>query len=439
MRVSLRVIPGIENRESNRENSESNREKAGVEPGKSRNRTGINRLTDAACRAFKPADKAYKKSDGKGLYLLVKPNGAKLWQFAYDHQGKPNVYSIGAFDEVSLAEARIERDRARGWLKAGLDPNIEKKAERLRVAARQGDDFRKLAEDWLAKQSVNWSKDHADARRRLLDRDLYPPLGGVPLTDLEDSPATALAALQRIESRGAHEIASKARIVGSMICRYGIVTGRMKHDPFAHLGDALARPPVEHRATIPLAEMPTLFDALGKVPAEANTKLALYWLILTCVRTSEMRFATWSEVDSKARLWRIPAARMKMRDPHVVSLSTQAQRVLDLAKPLRTSDDPGALIFPGFTRHGALSENALLALLARAGFFGRQTGHGFRASFSTWAHEVVEADPDVVEACLAHTRGDVRSIYNRATYLSKRRELLQAWADQCEAWGMKLP
>jgi integrase len=112
--------------------------------------------------------------------------------------------------------------------------------------------------------------------------------------------------------------------------------------------------------------------------------------------------------------------------------------VLQLAQPLRRSDDDSALLFPGFTRHGALSENALLALLARAGYFGRQTGHGFRASFSTWAHEEHEADPDVIEACLAHVKEGVRGIYNRSAYLTQRLALLQAWADQCEAWGMKL-
>jgi Phage integrase family. len=151
-----------------------------------------------------------------------------------------------------------------------------------------------------------------------------------------------------------------------------------------------------------------------------------------------MRFATHGEIEN-GKLWRIPPERMKMQQGHVVPLSKQARRVLDLARPLRQSDDASALLYPGFSRHGALSENALLALLARAGYYGRQTGHGFRASFSTWAHEVHEADPDVIEACLAHRSGDVRAIYNRASYLSRRLELLQAWADQCQTWGMRLP
>src|SRR4029434_2292006 len=172
-----------------------------------------------------------------------------------------------------------------------------------------------------------------------------------------------------------------------------------------------------------------LFKAVAAVPSEVNTKLALYWLILTAARTVEMRFATWGEIEG-GKAWRVPATRMKMRREHLVPLSRQCQQILERAAELRTGPESSALLFPGFTRHGALSENAVLALLARAGFYGRQTGHGFRASFSTWAHEVAEADPDVIETCLAHRRGDVRAAYNRASYLSRRLELLQAWADQ---------
>jgi integrase len=246
-----------------------------------------------------------------------------------------------------------------------------------------------------------------------------------------------LETLRRIERRGALETAAKCRRITSQIFRYAIQTARAKDDPVVALKGAIATPDTQHRATIQAGEMPALFKALTQVSAELNTKAALYWLILTACRTTEMRFATWSEIEN-GKTWRIPALRMKMREGHVVPLSKQARRILEIAKPLRRSDEASALLFPGFTRHGALSENALLALLARAGYFGRQTAHGFRASFSTWAHEVRDADPDVIEACLAHRRGDVRAVYNRASYLSRRLELLQAWADQCEAWGMRL-
>jgi integrase len=395
---------------------------------------GHNRLTDARVKGAKPRRAPYKLSDGLGLYLLVQPHGTRLWRLKYRHQGRERVYAIGVYPEISLATARAERDRAREWIREGKDPTIERRSARALGAANQASTFRAMAEEWAAKMAASWGERHRKAQKRLLDLELFPSLGDFPLREV--TPAQVLEPLRRIEARGAHGIASKCRIIVSQVYRYAAQTGRADADPAALLSGALARPPVEHRATVPLDEMPRLFDALCTVPAEPVTRLALFWLILTAARTAEMRFAPWSEIE-QGKLWRIPAERMKMDREHVVPLSRQAQEILEAAKPLRTEKGGGALIFPGFTRHGALSENALLALLARAGYFGRQTAHGFRASFSTWAHEVAEAEPDVVEACLAHARGDVRAIYNRATYLTKRRELLQRWADQCSAWGMK--
>ena len=407
--------------------------KAGVSRPK-----GSDRLTDRECNGASADDTPRKLADGKGLYLLVNPgaDGSKLWRLKYRHGGKERVYSIGAYPETSLAGARDERDKARNWLRDGKDPVIERRLLKASEAAKQADTFELVAREFLEKQAGKWSADHAAAVKRRLEAELLPDLGRLPVSGI--SAPIALATLKKIEKRGALETASKSRVLGSQIARYAIVTGRMAVDPFAHLSEVMQTRRAVNRATIPLEEMPALFAALAKVPAEANTRSALYWLVLTVTRTIETRMAPWAEIDAKAKLWRIPAARMKMRDPHIVPLSTHALRVLELARPLRTSSDPGALIFPGFTRAGNLSENAILALLARAGFYGRQTGHGFRASFSTWANETHAADPDVIEACLAHKPAGVRHDYNHATYLAQRRKVLQAWADQCEAWGMRL-
>ena len=173
------------------------------------------------------------------------------------------------------------------------------------------------------------------------------------------------------------------------------------------------------------------------MPAENSTKLALYFLIATAARTIEMRMATWGEIEGR-EFWRVPGERMKMRADHTVPLSQLALSILDKAKELRTHDGADALLFPGFTRAGPLSENALLALLARAGYFGRQTGHGFRAAFSTWANEA-GADPTVIELCLAHQQGGVRGIYNRGGYVAQRKKLLDAWGKHLLAQGLRLP
>lgn len=395
---------------------------------------GTDRLTDAEVRRAKAAAAPYKLADGKGLYLLVQPTGSKLWRVKYRHQGVERTYSIGAYPEITLAKAREERNRAREWLREGRDPTIERRNVKAFGAVQQASTFGAMAAEWFTVASAKWSEVHKVHQRRLLDRDILPSLGPLPLVEVK--PATVLETLRKIEARGAFELASKCRVIVSQVYRYAAQTSRADSDPASLLGGALTKPPPVHRATIPAKEFPALFKALRAVPAEAVTKAALYWLMLTATRTSETRFATWGEIEG-GKLWRIPPERMKMTREHVVPLSRQAQAILETVKPLRTENSPEALLFPGFTRHGALSENAFLALLARAGFFGRQTAHGFRASFSTWAHEVAEADPDVVEACLAHVRGDVRAVYNRAQYLSKRAELLQRWADQLSAWGMK--
>lgn len=398
--------------------------------------SGSDRLTDAACRAARAGERPRKLSDGKGLYLAVMPTGGKLWRLKYRYGGNERVYSIGGYPEIGLAAARVERDRAREWLRRGNDPVVERRTSRATTKTEEADDstFKFVAEEWLTKQP--YSAAHLAAQRKRLDDDLLPVLGSIPVAEI--TPAQVLEVLRRFESRGALEMGAKCRRMASQIFRYAVQTARTTSDPAALLVKAIKAPVTRHRATIPLKEMPALLKAVGAVPAEANTKLAFYWLLLTAARTGEMRFATWHEIESE-KLWRVPAARMKMRREHLVPLSRQARHVLKLARELRTSTDEGALLFPGFTRYGALSENALLAMLARAGYFGRQTSHGFRASFSTWAHEVEEADPDVVEACLAHVPNDVRSVYNRSTYLSKRVALLQKWADQLVKWGLRLP
>jgi integrase len=395
---------------------------------------GSNRLTDAECKGARPDTKVRKLSDGKGLYLAVMPIGSKLWRLKYRHRGKEGVYSIGAYPEVTLAEAREKRDEARQWLRDGKDPVAERRAGKAAIGAVQANTFAAVAEEWLAKQT--YSPAHLAAQRKRLDDDLLPAIGALPVAEV--TPAQVLEVLRGFERRGALEMGAKCRRMASQIFRYAAQTARATSDPAALLVGAIKTPDTKHRATVPLKEMPALLKTIAAVPAELNTRLAFYWLLLTAARTGEMRYATWGEIED-GKLWRVPAERMKMQRPHVVPLSRQAQAVLKRAREIRTGPADDALLFPGFTRHGALSENALLALLARAGYFGRQTGHGFRASFSTWAHEVHEADPDVIEACLAHVKEGVRGVYNRASYLSKRAALLQAWADQCTAWGLRLP
>jgi integrase len=395
---------------------------------------GVERLSDAACRtAVTPASGIAKLSDGRGLYLAVLPSGTKSWRLKYRHGGKEKTYSIGPYPEVGLKAAREKRDEARAWLREGVDPTAQKHA--LRNGTTQAATFASTAADYLKAQI--FTKHHFETLNRILNRDLNPELGKLPIAEI--TTPQVLAALRKIEDRGQLETCAKARRFASQVFRYAIATGTGTNDPAVTLARGVLKPPVVvNRATVPVKEFPALLKALAEVPAELNTKLACYWVLLTACRVGEMRFATWGEIED-GKQWAIPAARMKMKLDHLVPLATQAQDALKAAAAIRTSDDDNALLFPGFTAAGHLSENALIALIARCGFYGRQTAHGFRASFSTWAHEVAEAHPDIIEACLAHAAQGVRAKYNRSLYLKQRAALLQAWADQLTTWGMRLP
>ncbi len=397
---------------------------------------GIERLSDLACRnAVAPKTGVSKLSDGRGLYLAILPSGAKSWRLKYRHSGKEKTYTIGPYPEFGLKAARDKRDEARAWLREGIDPTAQKHALRKGTTAPKINTFAAVAADYLKAQS--FSEQHFEALNRILDRDLNPELGALPVADI--TTPQVLDALRTIEARGQLETCAKARRFASQVFRFAINTGIGKSDPAASLARGVLKPPVVvNRVTVPVKEFPALLKALAEVPAELNTRLACYWTLLTACRVGEMRFATWGEIEDDKQ-WAIPAARMKMRLDHLVPLSTQAQQVLQAAAAIRATPDDDALLFPGFTAAGHLSENALIALLARAGFYGRQTAHGFRAAFSTWAHEAAEAHPDIIEACLAHAAQGVRAKYNRSLYLKQRAALLQAWADQLTTWGMRLP
>lgn len=404
---------------------------------------GVDRLTAKQIESARPRSKLYKLSDGRSLYCVVTPAGGRLWWFDYRHAGKRKTLSLGEFPAVSLARARERRDEARRHLAEGRDPMVAQRDERTVAAAKAADTFGVVYREFMQKQKLKLSPAHYAAVERRYRHDLSDDLDNVPVSTI--TTPMLLETLREVEDRGAHECAHRARILASQVFRHAITTGRIERDPAATLADALARPERQNRAAfksedIP-TEMPELFRKLAEVQCEAVTRWAFLFQILTAARPGEARFAQWSEISDDG-VWRIAAEKMKMRRDHVVPLSREALRIVELAKPLRLSDSPHALLFPGFTRkgHGALSENAFTSLLARCGFHARTSAHGFRAVFSTYANETLEAPADVVELCLAHRLpgAGVRADYNRGTYLQRRRDLLQQWAGQCVAWGMRV-
>jgi integrase len=383
-------------------------------------------LTATAIRNAKTHTKPYKLADEGGLYLLIKPDGARYWRLKYRFAGKEKLLALGVFDEVSLAEARERRDDAKRSLRDGVDPVAERKARKLRDRHAAANSFKAVADEWMTKQRAKWTDGHAERVKRSLEADLYPHIGKRPIAEL--GAPELLAVLRKIEARGAHEQRERVQQRASMVFRYGIATSRCERDPVADLRGAFTSPTRYNYAALAQKDLPEFFAKLSEYDGEPTTKLALRLLVLTFVRTGELRGSRWSEFDLNAAEWRIPAERMKMRrHEHIVPLSRQALHVL---RELQSLTGGGALLFPSRSKvTQPISENTILYALYRMGYHNRATGHGFRSTASTILNEL-GFHGDVIERQLAHSsKNKVRAAYNKAQYLPERARMMQQWAD----------
>ena len=400
-------------------------------------------MSDAKVRNAKPRPKSYKLTDANRLFLLVTPNGGKLWRWNYTYDGKQKSMAFGAYPLVSLSDARTKRDEAYTILCEGRDPAI---AKRLRIeanieAARQT--FERVAREWHHNAKSQWAGRHADDVLRSLERDVFPSIGHFPIAEL--TPPLILGVLREVESRGAVETAKRLRQRISATFVYGIAKGVVTHDPAEKL-TAVLKPLRKGRqpAITELGPLKEMILAAERDYARPITRLALRLLALTAVRPNELRGAHWAEfedLNGPLPLWRIPAARMKgdldrkeeLGGDHLVPLTLHAVAVLRAIWPLTGAGD---LVFPSSRHaHRPMSENAIGYLLNRAGYHGHHVPHGFRAAFSTimneWAERYgKEHDRQVIDLMLAHVpREKVEGAYNRASYMPRRRELAQVWCD----------
>lgn len=392
-------------------------------------------LSTFACKSAKPADKPYKVADSGGLYLLVKPNGSRLWRYDYRHGGKRKTAAFGAFPEVPLTEARERRDDVRKLLRDGTDLSLVKHNARLRAAGENENTFEAVGRAWHAHKKPAWSNSHANVIIRRLETYVFPEIGKVPLDQVD--PSLLLGVLRRVEKNGA-DIAKRMLQVSGRIFRFAIAEGRIASDPSRDLRGALkAAPPVRHQPAIKATELPEFLVRLKNYDGAERTRLGLELIVLTMVRTSEARFARWSEfegLDGPEPLWRISAERMKMRREHLVPLPQQAVTVLKRLKEM-AHDSP--LVLPTPTRTGVPSENLFIYAMYRMGYHSRATVHGFRGTASTVLNEK-GFNRDWIEMQLAHVQGGVRAAYKAAEYLPGRRQMLQWWADhldQCRIMG----
>ena len=386
-------------------------------------------LTDTAIRNAKPSEKPRKLTDEKGLFLLVTPNGGKWWRLKYRFGGKEKLLSLGVYPDVGLKDARERRDETRTLLARGIDPGEHRKAEERKKKLSAKNSFEAVAREWLENIRDKWTPRHyADTLKRF-EVYIFPELGARPIADV-DAPEL-LAALRKIEKKGAGETARKVHRACGQVFRYAIATSRCKHNPAADLRGALRpKAKVEHRAAITAAELPELLRKIETYDKDGGgdlqTKVALKLLALTFVRTGELREAEWGEFDLDHAEWRIPADRMKMKEPHFVPLSLQAVEVL---RQLQAINGGYRYVFPGRNPEKPMSKNTALFALYRMGYHSRMTGHGFRAVASTALNEM-GFKPDVIERQLAHAeRNKVRAAYHRSEYLAERRQMMQVWAD----------
>ena len=390
-------------------------------------------LTDITARSAKPKEKRYKLSDAKGLFLLVQPNGGRYWQMKYRFDGKEKILSFGVYPEVSLKEARDKRDDARKQIKDGVDPSAEKKLAKLTRMVDAENSFEAVAREWHDKQKARYTPKHYKTVLRRLENDVFPLLGSRPIGQIKAP--ELLVTIQKIEKRGAIDLAHRAMQTAGQIFRYAIATGRAERDISTDLRGALTvRKKVNH-ANLKEDDLPEFLQRLNQYHGEPRTKIALQMLVLTFVRTGELRGMRWEEINFDTAEWHIPAERMKMREKHIVPLSKQVIELLNQIRRLHNNPD---FVFPSHINpNKPISENTLIYAIYRMGYHSKATAHGFRATASTILNEK-NFRADVIEKQLAHgERNKVRASYNHAQYLPERKDMMQWWADYLDKLNKK--
>ena len=384
-------------------------------------------LSDVQIRSLKPADKLYKITDEKGLYLEVNPNGSKLWRYKYMYMGKNKRIALGRYPEVGLAEARRRRLEARGNLDNRVDPLANRKREKLIALYQAANTFGDMAKEYLEKMVGDRRAETTISKAHWLLEQLKP-IADQPITALK--PVDVLAALKRLEAHGKFETARRCRSFASRVFRYAVATGRGETDPTAMLRGALVVPRTTHHAALlEPKDVGELLRAIDTYSGHKVTRLAMQVAPHVMSRPGELRMALWSEFDLEEAVWKVPAERMKMRRPHMVPLSQQVLAFLDELRPLT---GPDGYVFPAFhTWKRPLSENTINQAFRRMGYgVGEVTPHGLRTTASTLLNESGKWSPDAIERSLAHADKDaVRGIYNRGKYWEERVAMHQWWSD----------
>lgn len=389
-----------------------------------------NLLTDVAVRTAKAADKPRKLSDGGGLNVLLHPNGSKYFQLRYTLHGKEKTHQLGSYPDMSLSDARQAAKVARNLVSAGLDPVQEKRKHAESMAIEASSTFQSVAVEWLEMKD-QISDSYRGKIVATFEANVYPRIGEMPVKEI--TAPLLLTVLRKMEARGALELMGKCRAWLRQVFDYAKATGKLKGDnPASCLVDVLKKGERENYPTFKnRSDAGEFIRRLTDYQGNPETRIAIWLLMLTAKRPTELRAAKWSEFDFEKSEWTIPKERMKTRQPHTVTLSKQA---VDALKELKELTDYGELLFPGQRNLKPISEMTLTKASKLLWPEYRIVPHGFRHFFSTMANEHGHFRSDVIEAALAHKDRDaIRGTYNRATYITERMMLSQWWGNELES------
>jgi integrase len=387
---------------------------------------------DLTFRSARPREKPFKLSDGGGLFLLVQPNATKLWRLAYRYDAKQKLLALGQYPAISLTDARLKRDAAKKLLSAGVDPSIERKAERRAAQMSRRNTFEAVAEELMIKFAAEKDAPTTLKKKQWLLDFAIAEFGNRPIAEIKAP--EILETLRKIEKRGRHETATRVRSTVGAVFRYAIATGRAERDPSVDLRGALITPTVTHRATIvePNA-VGALLRAIDGFEGQLTTRYALQLAPLVFIRPGELRKAEWSELNLANAEWRIPATKMKMRRPHRVPLAPQTLAVLS---ELHAITGTSKYLFPSVRSwHRPISENTLNAALRRLGYDKTElTVHGLRSTASSLLNESGKWNADAIERQLAHQeQNEVRGAYTHAAeFWQERVRMMKWWASHLD-------
>lgn len=384
-------------------------------------------LTNNEILKAKPQEKDFTLHDGDGLFLLIKTSGKKLWRFRYQRpasSSRTNL-SLGSYPILTLAIARQMRDQYLTLLAQGIDPQKQQEEVSEQHQIELDSIFSIVARRWFLIKSKSVTEDYAKDIWRSLEKDIFPTIGEVPVQALKAR--TIVEALEPIKARGALETVRRLVQRINEIMIYAVNTGLIDTNPASGVGMAFEKPKKQNMPTLRPEELPKLMRSLIMSNLSVPTRCLIEWQLLTLVRPSEASGTRWDEIDLVAKLWTIPAARMKAKREHIVPLSVQALNVLEVMKPISAHREH---VFPSRNDpKQPMNSQTANAALKRIGYSGKLVAHGLRSIASTAMNEA-NFNPDVIETSLAHIeKNSVRKAYNRATYLTQRKELMLWWGE----------